>query len=328
MGRGNSGMTEIQIEASGRTITIPNADKVLFPKDGFTKSDITNYYLRVADIALPYYRDRPLTMQRFPDGIGKDGFFQKNASGHFPDWVDQIEMKKEVDGTVHHVVVNSAATLVYLAGQAMISPHLGLARNDRPDYPDRMIFDLDPPGEDFKLVQSAARRFRKLFDKIGIASFVQITGSRGMHVVVSLDRSADFDKVRELARRIADGLADSSPDKFTTEQRKAKRGGRLFLDTGRNAYGQTAIGPYGIRALAGAPIATPLEWEEALSGRMGPRRYTIKNIFRRLANKRDPWVEIGDHAIPAGRLENEISRLFKNRRTTARKHSYVETENS
>lgn len=300
-------MAEVSIEVGRREITISNSDKVLFPQDGFTKTDVARYYARIWPVAEPHFCDRPLSMQRFPDGIGENGFFQKNASDYFPDWIDRVDMKKEGGGIVRHVVVNSAETLVYLADQGMIAPHLGLARNDRPDQPDRMVFDLDPPGRDFELVQFAARQFRRFFDEIDVPTFVQTTGSRGIHVVVPLDRSSDFDHVRKLARRIADGLAEKFPDKLTTEQRKAKRGDRLFLDTGRNAYGQTAIAPYGIRALPGAPVATPLDWSEALSSGMGPRRYTIKTIFRRLAQREDPWADMANRSVSAGVLEGRLS---------------------
>jgi bifunctional non-homologous end joining protein LigD len=133
---------------------------------------------------------------------------------------------------------------------------------------------------------------------------VQTTGSRGLHVVVPLDRSLDFDGVRAIVRKLCADLATRHDKLLTIEQRKAKRGNRLFLDTGRNAYGQTAVAPYGVRALDGAPIATPLDWDEALSTGMSSQRYTIGNIFRRLAQKADPWASIGEHPVPASDLEN------------------------
>ncbi|MBU2534058.1 MAG: non-homologous end-joining DNA ligase [Alphaproteobacteria bacterium] len=291
----------------GRDIELSNLDKVFFPGDDITKGDVVDFYHRIGDVALPHYRDRPLTMQRFPDGIGSDGFFQKDAPHYFPDWIDTFELDKE-GGTVRHVVCNSAATLVYLADQGLITPHLGLARIDQVDHPDRMIFDLDPSDDDFSKVQDAASGFRQLLDGLEIPSFVATTGSRGLHVVVALDRSVQFDDVRAIARRVASSLRDADASALTTEQRKSKRGARVFLDTGRNAYGQTAVAPYALRPIAGAPVATPLDWSEALSSNMHPQRYKMANIFRRLANKSDPWQEIGNFAVSAEELDRRLRR--------------------
>lgn len=286
------------IEVDGHDIELSSRDKVFFPDAGITKGDIVDYYRRIAEVALPHYRDRPLSMQRFPDGIAADGFFQKNAPKYFPEWIETADLAKE-DGTVRHVLANSAATLVYLADQGMITPHLGLSRVDAIDAPDRLIFDLDPSDGDFTKVQNAARHIHAALDDLEAPAFVQTTGSRGLHVVVPLDRSADFDAIREAAQRIAETLAARYPDALTVAQRKARRGNRVYLDTGRNAYGQTAVAPYGVRARPGAPVATPLDWDEALAVDMTPQKYTIANIFRRLGNKNDPWAGISRAAISA-----------------------------
>ncbi|MBA5777548.1 ATP-dependent DNA ligase [Stappia sp. F7233] len=294
-------MTGRVYELDGHRIEVSKPGKVLFPQSGITKGDLADYYARIAEVALPYWRDRPLTMQRFPDGIGKEGFFQKNIPEYFPDWVRRSEMPKE-DGTVRYVLVNNCATFAYLADQGMVTPHIGLSRVDRPNHPDRMVFDLDPPGKDFGKVQVAARRFREILDERGLRSFVQTTGSRGLHVILPLDRSRNFDEVREIARQLAGRLAERYPGELTTEQRKAKRGDRVYLDTGRNAYGQTHVAPYGVRALDDAPVATPVEWDEALSGAMRAGKYGIKNIFRRLGAKEDPWATIDDEPLDAASL--------------------------
>lgn len=284
------------IEVDGHEIELSNRDKLFFPDAGITKGDLVDYYRRIAEVALPHYRDRPLSMQRFPDGIVAEGFFQKTAPDYFPEWIETAEVAKE-DGSVRHVIANSAATLVYLADQGMITPHLSLSRVDDIDSPDRLIFDLDPSDGDFAKVQAAARHVRAALDELSAPAFVQTTGSRGLHVVVPLDRSAGFDVVREAAQRIAEKMAARLPDALTVAQRKARRGSRVYLDTGRNAYGQTAVAPYGVRARPGAPVATPLDWNEALAADMSPRKYTITNIFRRLGNKEDPWRGIGEAAV-------------------------------
>jgi len=276
------------IAVDGHEIELSNLDKVLFPKSGLTKGDLVEYYRGIANVALPHYRDRPLTMQRFPDGLAEEGFFQKQVPDHFPDWIDRVELDKQ-DGTVTYLVADSAATLVYLANQGCITPHLSLARRDKPDNPDRLIFDLDPSDNDFAKVREAAKRLKSLLDELELASFVQTTGSRGLHVVVPLDRAGDFDTTRDFARALVECLSARHPDALTVEQRKVKREDRVFLDYLRNAYGQTAVAPYAVRPIEGAPVATPLRWDEVKAADLDARSYSIDNIFRRLAQIGDPW---------------------------------------
>jgi bifunctional non-homologous end joining protein LigD len=299
--------TEI-LAVGGHDIELSKLEKVLFPESGITKGELVDYYRRIAEVALPHYRDRPLSMHRFPDGIGEDGFFQKDIPDYFPSWIDRVQLKKE-GGTVDYVVANSAASLVYLANQGCITPHLSLARQDKPHHPDRLIFDLDPADDDFSKVRKAAGRFKTLLDDLALNSFVQTTGSRGLHVVVVLDRSAAFDRVRDFARTMAECLARRFPDQLTVEQRKNKRGDRVFLDYLRNAYGQTAVAPYAVRAIEGAPVATPLAWDEVRSSALDPRKYGIKNIFRRLAQREDPWAGMGRHAQSIEAAEDKLSEL-------------------
>lgn len=283
------------IQADGREVAVSHPDKVLFPDDGITKFELADYYRKVAEVALRHYRDRALSMHRYPDGIDGEDFFQKNIPDYFPDWIERATLPKK-DGEVTHVAANSAATLVYLANQACITPHLALSRIDRPEHPDRLIFDLDPSDDDFDKVRHTARRLREFLDDLGLTSFVQTTGSRGLHIVVPLDREANFDEVREFSHRVCRNLAERHPEMMTVEQRKAKRGNRVFLDDLRNAYGQTSVAPYAVRARPGAPIATPLEWNEVGESALTPRKYRIGNIFRRLGQREDPWADIARHA--------------------------------
>jgi DNA ligase D-like protein (predicted polymerase) len=171
---------------------------------------------------------------------------------YFPEWIKTVTVRK-ARGSVTHVVVDRAATLVYLADQACITPHVWLSRVDRPHHPDRLIFDLDPSGRTFDPVVAAARALREVLEAIDLVPYLMTTGSRGLHVVVPLDRSADFDTARALAGHVAASVADQAPDRFTVEQRKEKRRGRVYLDTMRNACAQTAVAPYAVRALPGAP---------------------------------------------------------------------------
>jgi bifunctional non-homologous end joining protein LigD len=294
------------IEVGGHAIEVSNEDKVFFPDAGITKGDVVVYYRDVADLMLRNLDDRPLVLERYPDGIEGSSFYQKNASDYFPEWIRTVDVPRRQGGTVHHVVCcHDAATLVYLANQATLTFHVWPTRVDDLEHPDRLIFDLDPSeGAGLDLVRAAARAIRDRLRDVGLTPYVQTSGSRGYHVVTALDRSGDFDLARGFSRALADLVAAENPEAFTTAQRKAKRGARVFLDTNRNAYGQHSVAPYTIRARPGAPVATPLDWDEL--GRVEPQTYTLANIMRRLAQKDDPWAGLSESA---GSLEDAAARL-------------------
>lgn len=296
----------IELGVDGRTVEVSSPDKVLFPADGITKSDLAGYYARIADTMLPHLEGRPISMHRFPDGIDGEAFFQKDVPDYFPDWIRAERVEKE-EGSLRMAIAEEPATLVYLANQACITPHVWLSRIDRPNRPDRLIFDLDPSGDDFGMVRDAARRLRDLLEETGLAPFVMTTGSRGLHVSVPLDRDADFDRVRGFARRCADLLARRHPKTLTTEHRKANRGRRVYIDTMRNAYAQTAVAPYSVRARPGAPVAAPLDWSEV--GKTEPDGYTIRNLFRRLGRKKDPWAGIDGEARSLGEARERLAEV-------------------
>lgn len=306
-------IAEGAIELDGRTVEVSNADKVFFPDEGFTKGDLVGYYRDVAEIMFPHVRGRPLTLQRFPNGVGADGFYQKDASDHFPDWICTTEVaRRRGGGTVDYVVVcDRAATLVYLANQGTVTFHVWPSRDDALEQPDVLVFDLDPPerdGEiDLGLVRSTARRLRDVLEETGLVPYLQTTGSKGYHLVVPIECGPDYDVVGGFARRVADLLAKRHPDELTTAQRKAKRGDRIFLDTGRTGFGQTFVAPYSVRARPGAPIATPIGWDEL--GRVEPRRYHLGNIRRRLAQKEDPWASMADDARPLDAASDALDAL-------------------
>ena len=299
-------MNSVTVEAGGREVEVSNPEKVLFPDAGITKLDLARYYARIAGIALPHYRDRPLTMQRFPDGIETEGFFQKEVPDYFPEWIDRVELPKK-GGTVTHVLANEPAVLVYLADQGCITPHLALARSDEPERPDRLVFDLDPSDGDFGKVQEVARAVKQTLDERDLPSFVATTGSRGLHIVLALDASVHVDALRPFARGLAEQVARKHPELATTEQRKDRRGDRVLIDTFRTAYGQTAVAPYAVRARRGAPVATPLRWDEAFASDMTPDRYDIDSIFRRLGQITDPWASLGSDPIRASKLTKSSS---------------------
>ena len=295
-------------EVVGHDVKVSNPDKVLFPTAGLTKTDLIEYYERIAPVMLPHISGRPLSLVRYPNGIEAEGFMQKNASDYFPDWIRRARIAKQ-EGEVDHVVAEDAATLVYLANQACVTFHIGLSRVDRIDHPDRMVIDLDPSDDDFAKVKRASREARALLEEVGLVPFLQTTGSRGLHLWVPLDRSADFDQVRAFAAKLAELLVARRPRELTTAQRKAKRGDRVFVDVARNAYAQTAVAPYSVRARPQAPVATPIDWAELEDPKLAPQRYTIRNLFRRLARKRDPWAEMDRHARALGPARERLQRL-------------------
>jgi bifunctional non-homologous end joining protein LigD len=284
---------------SGRKIEVKNLEKVFFPDAKITKGNVVDYYARFADRMQPVLKERALTLRRFPDGIAGDGFFQKAAADYFPDWIKTVVLDKE-DGTIEQVVAEEPATLVYLADQGTIEFHAPLSRVDLPDKPDLMIFDLDPSDDYDDHVRQAALELRDLLAKAELPTFVKSTGSRGFHVVVPLERRHEFDSVRAFADGIAALLTERLPGELTTEQRKDKRQGRIFIDTQRNAYGQTAIAPYSLRARPEAPIACPLHWRELTDTRIHPRMVTLTSLERRLAQTEDPWVDLEARSVTLG----------------------------
>ncbi|MGD2111876.1 MAG: non-homologous end-joining DNA ligase [Gammaproteobacteria bacterium] len=299
-----------RVRIGRHSIELSNTDKPLFPDSGITKGGLIAYYREIAEIMLPHLKARPLTLHRFPDGIGKPGFYQQECSDYFPDWIRTRKTPRAADGdAVEHVLCNNQATLVYLANQAAITLHGWLARSPRITRPDRLIFDLDPPDHDFTAVRRAARQVVELMQRLELPPYVMTTGSRGLHVVAPLRADTDFDTVRGLAREMAAWLAGRHAGTLTVEQRKNKRRGRIYLDVMRNAYGQTAVIPYSVRALPGAPVATPLELTELGDARLDPQRWHLKNIRRRLGQKADPWADIARHATAAGRAQRLLHAL-------------------
>jgi len=298
-----------EITAGGIAVQLTHPDKVLFPADGITKRDLARYYADVAGQMLPWLRDRPITMVRYPDGLGGPRFFQKNASAYFPNWIRRVVVSKE-GGQVQHVICDKPATLVYLANQACIEIHEFTSRADKLDAPDQMVFDFDPPdGAAFADVRRAALWARDLLGgELGLTSFVRTTGGRGLHVHVPLNRRADFDAVRDFTHHVAQLLARRYPDAITAEQRKDKRGQRIYADVMRNAYAQTVVASYGVRARPGAHVATPLDWAEVEDEKLAPGRFTMATVRARLAG-RDPWAGFARSGQGLSEAARQLARL-------------------
>ena len=292
------------IKVGQHTLNITHPDRVLFPDDGITKIELVEYYQRISSVMLPHLKDRPLNLYRVQDSI-QEGYYQQEIPAQAPSWVGRIKLKK-AGGTVTHVVGDNTATLIYLANLNCVTIHAWLSRVDKLKSPDQMIFDLDPPGDDFEPVRQGTFLLKNILNEIGLKSFVKTTGSRGLHVVVPLDRTEKFEKVRSFARQIASVMTSREPEKYTTEQRIEKRKNRVFVDTLRNAYGHTAVAPYSVRARPGAPVATPLGWEELSGKNLTSSFFNLHNVFKRITQTGDPWQNMRDHATS---LSSHRSRL-------------------
>ncbi|MFF3290962.1 non-homologous end-joining DNA ligase [Streptomyces sp. NPDC003023] len=294
----------IGVRVGGRTVRIQRPDKVMFPDEKITKADLADYHRAIAPHMLPHLRGRPLMLERHPDGIGGPRFMQKNTPDNYPDWVRRAEVGK-ADGTVVHTVCDNTATLLHLVDQACITLHRWQSRVGRLDRPDRLVFDLDPSGDsadDFETVRRAARQLGELLDDLRLPSALMTTGSRGLHVIVPLTGETDFDGVRAFAQEVAEALAQRDPDHLTTAVRKQARGDRLYLDVQRNGYAQTAVAPYSVRARPGAPVATPISWDQLEDPGTGPRRWTVANAIEQARTR--PWGDtLGNRRAlgPAGR---------------------------
>jgi bifunctional non-homologous end joining protein LigD len=275
-------------EIDGVRLTHP--DKLLFADAGVTKADLGEYLVAVSTRMLPHVSGRPLSLVRCPDGASKECFFQKHTKKGMPGALKSVPVE-EGDGEVaEYLMIDSAAGLVGAAQIGGLEIHLWGSRWKTLERPDRMVFDLDPdPSIDFPAVREAARDVRKLLEAANLESFAMVTGGKGIHVVVPLNASQDWDEIKSFARGVATKLAESEPDRFIATMSKAKRKGRIFIDWLRNDRGSTAIAPYSPRAKPQASVATPVSWTE-LSRVPAANAFTIPSILRRLKQtKSDPW---------------------------------------
>ena len=271
---------------------ITHPEKVLFPDDGITKGELASYYETIAPVMLPHIRGRPITMERYPAGIGQKGFFHKDVSKGFPAWLERVEVPKK-DGTVHHPVANDARSLLWIANQNCITPHVWTSRTPNLYYPDVCVFDLDPSKADEpEILRTAALALRDLLADLGLPSWVKTTGSKGFHIVVPLDGKTRMNAVAGFAHRVGALMVARHADILTQEFSKADRGGRILVDTGRNGYSATFAAAYAVRAKAGAPVSAPCTWEEVESGQVAPRTFTLRNMPERVAKAGDLWADM------------------------------------
>ncbi|QAA80328.1 ATP-dependent DNA ligase [Aequorivita sp. H23M31] len=247
------------MEIAGVEITHP--EKIIFPEAKITKLEMVQYYQKVAKQMLPYMKDRPLTLHRFPNGIDKDGFYQKNASEYFPDYIKTIKVKTE-DGENIQILCGNEKSLIYLANQGTVAFHIWLSKKDNLYKPDKVVFDLDPPKDSFEKVKEGAQITGDFLRSKGIDPNLMTTGQNGFHVWYKIQRRNTYDELKPKLLQLVQELEDKNPDLFTTAVRKNKREGKIFLDYLRNSYGQTSVCPYSLRANQNAGIATPIQWKD------------------------------------------------------------------
>ena len=277
-------------------VTITHPEKVLFPDDGITKGELADYYRMIAPLMLPHVVNRPITMERFHRGIGEDGFFQKSVTKGFPPWLERVAVPKK-KGTVHHPLVTDMDSLLWLANMNCITPHVWTSRVPDLNRPDLLVFDLDPSEDDADALRAATLVVRDTLAELGLTSWVKTTGSKGFHVVVPLDRAAEYEQCAPFAHALGRLLVQRHPDVFTQEFFKAERGDRILIDTGRNEFHATYAAAYAVRARPGAPVSAPCTWEEVERGVL-PQSFTLRTMADRAASIGDVWADLHAHGQP------------------------------
>ena len=287
---------------------ITHPEKVLFPDDGITKGELAAYYEAIAPVMLPHVRARPVTMERYPAGIGQQGFFHKDVSKGFPEWLERAEVPKK-GGTVHHPLIRDVRSLLWIVNQNTVTPHVWTSRAPDLYHADICVFDLDPSEEDPLVLRTAALALRDLLDELGLPSWVKTTGSKGFHIVVPLDGKAHMGEVAGFAHAVGRILVTRDPEHLTQEFSKADRGGRIFVDTGRNGYSATFAAAYAVRAKAGAPVSAPCTWEELERGEAGPQTFRLRTMAARIAEVGDVWSDMPKRRRSLRRPLERLQRL-------------------
>ncbi len=279
---------------------IVNPDKILYPKLKITKKELINYYSNISKRMLPHLKNRYLSVQRFPNGIDKPGFFQKNTPNYYPEWI-----KTKRDKDTEYSICDDEECLLYMANQATLVFHSWLSSKNEPQKPDKIIFDLDPIEVDFDYVRKGALAIKKLLEP-ELRTFIMTTGSKGFHIVSPIKPEMDFEEVKEITRKVAGIIVRLNPDRFTLEMRKIKRKGKVFIDFHRNTESQTAVVPYSLRTNEDATIAMPFDWTDIK--KTTPQKFNIKNYKKYL--KKDPWKNYSKSSKSIKALKKKIEKLI------------------
>jgi bifunctional non-homologous end joining protein LigD len=291
-------------------VVITHPEKLLFPDDGITKADVAAYYEAIAAVMVPHVRNRPVTMERFPAGIGRKGFIQKDVSKGFPAWLERVEVPKK-DGVVHHPLVTDARSLLWLANQNSITPHVWTSRAPDLYHPDICVFDLDPSVDSPDMLKKAALQLRDVLDELGLPSWVKTSGSKGFHIVVPLDGSADTGQVANFAHAVGTLLVVRDPKNLTQEFHKVDRGRRILIDTGRNGYSATFAAAYALRPKPGAPVSAPCTWEEVEGGKVMPQSFTLRNMPDRMEKVGDLWADMRKKGRSLTRAVGKLTKIVE-----------------
>jgi bifunctional non-homologous end joining protein LigD len=284
---------EVTSEPSHHSLTYTHTEKLLYPEAGITKGDVLEFYRRMAPRLLLYLDDRPATLERLPEGLnGPEAphFWQKHTPDYYPTWIKRVELPNERGEAVPYTLVNDEPTLLYLVNQGTLTFHVGFSRLADLDRPDVVLFDLDPGQASFVGVVAVARALHTVLRDEGRQAYVKTSGKTGLHIFVPWEGQSDYDQARAWTAAMAERVVDALPRQATIERSKAKRGKRVYIDVMQNAKGHHAVPPYVLRAVPGAPVSTPLHWQE-LTPKLDPSAYNLKTIFQRLARQRhDPMA--------------------------------------
>jgi bifunctional non-homologous end joining protein LigD len=270
---------------------ITHPEKLLFPADGISKGELAAYYDAIAPSMLPHLSGRPVTMERFPGGIEQKGFMQKDVVKGFPDWLTRAAVPKK-GGTLHQPLIDDTRSLLWLANQNCITPHVGTSRHPALQAPDLCVIDLDPARADQEELRRAALAVRDLLLELGLDSWLKTSGSKGFHIVVPLDARSGYEDVWRFAHGLGAVLVKRHPDLLTQEFLKTERAGRILVDTGRNAFGATFAAAYAVRARPGAPVSAPCTWQELESGQVQPQSFVLRNMSQRIEQVGELWAEL------------------------------------
>ena len=298
--------------AATKTVELSSGDRVLYPEDGITKGDLFEYYRAVAPTLVPHLRDRPFTMKRYPHGITGEVFFQKQAPKHLPSWIRtrQFRTWRREGGSrlVDFALVNSVEAVLFMVQNNCIDMNAWYSRVDKPHRPDFVLFDLDPPDDGFELAIQVAHLIRELLGEVGLPGYVKTSGADGIHVVAPITRRSTFEQTYHFAERASRLLEQRHPGKVTTEWLKKKRQG-VLVDHRQNGWGKTIASVYSVRPKPGAPVSTPLRWEE-LTSDVRPRDFTMAVALERVAEHGDLFEAVLDEPTPLAPAAKALDRLY------------------
>jgi bifunctional non-homologous end joining protein LigD len=296
---------------------VTHPEKVLFPDCGISKGELCAYYETIAPVMLPHMSGRPVTLERFPNGIGAKGFIQKDVAKGFPEWLQRAAVQRREaragreETPVHYALAFEARDLTWMANQNSITPHVWASRVPELDAPDCCLFDLDPARDDPQALRHAALAVRDLLAELGLESFVKTSGSKGFHILVPLDGKTPFEGTWRFGLGAGAVLARRFPELFTQEFIKADRHDRILIDTGRNSRGATFAAAYAVRARPGAPVSAPCSWAEIETAAIAPQTVTLKTMEQRLAERGDVWSELEGSAQALGQAVERLAAMLE-----------------